>query len=144
MESGAPLHRRPLVLLAVGLGGATGSALRHLVTVAVPSDGFPLATLLVNLTGCLLLGALVEALARTARPGTAAAICVRLGLGAGVLGSFTTYSAFALEVDQLLAADRPAAALAYVVASLVGGLLAVAAGVATARRWAPRARGKKA
>ena len=132
----APLHRQPGVLLAVALGGAVGAPLRHGVGLLVPpvASGFPAGTLLVNLLGCLLLGALVEALALHARSGTFAARYARPFAGSGLLGAFTTYSTFAVETDRLLAQGRTAPALAYVLVSLLGGLLAAAAGVVAARR----------
>ena len=132
----APLHRQPGVLLAVALGGAVGAPLRHGLGLLVPAaaSGFPRGTLLVNLVGCLLLGALVEALALRARAGTFTARYARPFAGSGLLGAFTTYSTFAVETDRLLALGRAGVALAYVLVSLVGGLLAAAAGVAVARR----------
>jgi len=132
-----PAHRQPRVLLAVALGGAVGAPLRHGLGLAVPASpsGFPTGTLLINVVGCLLLGALVESLALRARPGTPASRYARPFAGSGLLGAFTTYSTFAVETDRLLAAGRAAPALAYVVASLVGGLLAAAAGAAGVR-WA--------
>jgi CrcB protein len=70
--------------------------------------------LAVNLTGCFLLGLL----AARAEPDT----LVRLGLGTGVLGGFTTFSTLMVETDRGLAADRPAVAFAVVALSLVGGI----------------------
>ena len=134
--SPAPLHRQPRALLAVALGGAAGAPLRHGLGAVVPpaASGFPTGTLLVNLVGCLLLGALVEALALRARPGTFTSRYARPFAGSGLLGAFTTYSTFAVETDRLLALDRAGTALAYVLVSLLGGLLAAASGVAAARR----------
>ena len=131
-----PLHRQPRVLLAVALGGAVGAPLRHGLGLVVPAagSGFPTGTLLVNLLGCLLLGALVEGLALGARPGTPAARYARPFAGSGLLGAFTTYSTFAVETDRLLAQGRAGPALAYVLVSLLGGLLAAAGGVIAARR----------
>ena len=132
-----PSTRQARVLIAVALGGAVGAPLRYAVGLAVPpgSTGFPRATLLVNVLGCLLLGALVEALVQRARPGSLTTRYGRACLGSGLLGSFTTYSTFAVEVDQLLTAGRWGLALAYVVLSVLGGLLAAAAGLLGARRW---------
>ena len=134
-----PLHRQPRLLLAVALGGAVGAPLRYGMGLAVaPSgSGFPVGTLLVNLVGCLLLGALVEALALRGRPGTTLALYARPFAGSGLLGAFTTYSTFAVETDRLLLDGRAGTALAYVLSSLLGGLLAAAAGIAAVRRTAP-------
>lgn len=114
----------PLVplLLVVAVGGALGSLARYAVAEAMPHgrSSLPVATLLVNVVGCLLLGLLVGArrFARWLRP----------FLGTGVLGGFTTFSAFALETDRLL--DRaPAVALLYVALSLLLGLGAASLGL---------------
>jgi CrcB protein len=113
----------PYVLAA--LGGALGALARWAAT-ALPSSpgGWPWATLLVNLTGCLLLGLLI------------AVVAVRLPearwprpfLAVGVLGGFTTFSAFAVEVVEQVDAGAALLAAAYVLASVVGGIGAVALG----------------
>jgi fluoride exporter len=110
---------------AVAAGGAAGCLARYGVLTAVP---LPLAgTLLVNLTGALALGLLLESLARRGdRP------LLRLAAGTGFLGAFTTYSTFAVEVDLLLRDGAAATAFGYAAASLVGGVLAVLAGVGLA------------
>lgn len=89
----------------------------------------PWATLLVNVCGAFLLGLLLERLARTG-PETPRQQMARLTLGTGVLGGFTTYSALALEVHDLLGGAEFAAALGYGLGSVCAGLLAAAAGVA--------------
>jgi CrcB protein len=114
------------------LGGALGALARWGVATALPHSpgGWPWATLLVNLTGCLLLGVLIALLAaRSPEPPW-----VRPFLAVGVLGGYTTYSAFAVEVVELVDAGAAALAAAYVLASVLGGVLAVAAGA-----WAVRA-----
>jgi fluoride exporter len=114
----------PYVLAA--LGGALGALARWAAATALPSSlgGWPWATLLVNLTGCLLLGLLI------------AVVAVRLPearwprpfLAVGVLGGFTTFSAFAVEVVEQVDAGAALLAAAYVLASVVGGIGAVALG----------------
>src|SRR5690348_3940267 len=86
----------PAVLAVVVLGGAVGSVLRYAISRAVhsPADGFPVATLLINLSGSLLLGALIVAVTEIWRPHH----LLRPLLGTGVLGGYTTFSTFALEV----------------------------------------------
>ena len=120
-----------MAYVLAALGGAIGALARWALAEAIPASpaGWPWATLLVNLLGCLLLGLLVAALAERA-PGSP---WVRPFLGVGVLGGFTTYSTFA--VDAVLLADGGAVVLAagYVLASVVGGLLAVVAGLAAGR-----------
>ncbi|WP_369257499.1 fluoride efflux transporter CrcB [Geodermatophilus amargosae] len=117
------------VLAAVG--GALGALARWGVAGVLPSPGggWPWATLLVNLTGCLLMGVLLGALAgRDPEPAWA-----RPFLAVGVLGGYTTYSAFAVEVVDLADAGAVARALGYVLVSVLGGVLAVAAGVRAVR-----------
>jgi CrcB protein len=111
------------------LGGALGALARWAVVLALPrsSGGWPWATLAVNLLGCLLIGVLLAVLAAR-RPDDDR---LRTFLGAGVLGGFTTYSAFAVEVADLLRAGTPVLAAGYVAVSVVGGLVAVAAGLRT-------------
>jgi CrcB protein len=115
-----------MAYVLAALGGALGALARWAVTVALPSspDGWPWATLLVNLTGCLLLGVLVAVLA-TRFP---RADWARPLLAVGVLGGYTTYSAFAVEVVRLAEAGAASTAITYVVVSVVGGVSAVAAG----------------
>ena len=112
--------------LLAALGGVLGALARWGVGTALPvSPGsWPWATLLVNLTGCFLIGALLAALA--ARPPEPA--WVRPFAGVGVLGGYTTYSAFAVEVVGLGKDGAVATAAGYVLASVLGGVVAVALG----------------
>ncbi len=124
-----------MAYLLAALGGALGALARWGVAEALPRQdgGWPWATLLVNLTGCLLIGVLTGVLAnRSPEPAW-----VRPFLGVGVLGGYTTYSAFAVEVVVLADAGALPAALGYVLASVLGGVLAVAAGVRAVRRGSP-------
>ena len=118
----------PYLLAAVG--GALGALGRWAVASALPSSppGWPWATLLVNLTGCLLLGALFALLAARF-PDTD---WPRPLLAVGVLGGYTTYSAFAVEVLRLAESGAVGTAGAYVLVSVVGGAAAVAAGTLAA------------
>lgn len=125
------------VLAVVAAGGALGSVARYGLAVGWPPRAaeFPWSTIVVNLAGCAAIGALMELLARLTAPHR----LLRPFLGTGVLGGFTTFSAYAMETRQLLAAGRPALAGAYVLGTLVGALTAVWAGmlvvrVATRRR----------
>lgn len=131
--SGAPALAG--VLAAVAAGGALGACLRwglSLVVVATPG-GFPLATLGINVLGSLLIGILMTYLATrpAARPATP---YLRPFLGVGVLGGFTTFSTYALDLVRLLTFGQVATALAYLVTTPV---LAVAA-AAIGYRWAER------
>jgi CrcB protein len=124
--------------LLAALGGALGAVARWAVAAAMhrtPGD-WPWATLTVNLVGCLLLGVLLGVLA-VRRPDDDR---LRTFLGAGVLGGFTTFSAFAVEVLDLAAAGALVAAAGYVVGSVVSGVLAVAVGVRAGRALAGDAR----
>jgi fluoride exporter len=114
----------PYVLAA--LGGALGALARWAAATALPSSpgGWPWATLLINLTGCLLLGLLVAVVA-VRRP---EARWLQPFLAVGVLGGFTTFSAFAVEVVVQMDAGSAVLAAAYVLASVVGGIGAVALG----------------
>ncbi len=129
------LEGAQVAYLLAAIGGALGALARWGVAEALPraDGGWPWATLLVNLTGCLLIGVLTGALAgRSPEPAWA-----RPFLAVGVLGGFTTYSAFAVEAVGLAEAGRVAAAGGYVLASVLGGVLAVAAGVRAVRRATP-------
>ena len=119
-----------MAYLLAALGGALGALARWAVSEALPSSppGWPWATLLVNLSGCLLLGALLAVLAARA-PG---ASWPRPFLAVGVLGGYTTYSTFAVEVVRLTESGAVLGAAAYVVVSVVGGVAAVAAGTLAA------------
>jgi CrcB protein len=111
-----------LTLPVVLLGGALGGLARHLVDVHGPHELFPWGTFLVNLTGSMVL-ALLPALRSVQRHPLAPAF-----LGPGVLGGFTTLSAFSEQSRALVAGGRPGLAAAYVVASVgasLAGVLAV-------------------
>ena len=109
-------------LAAVAAGGAVGALARWSVGAAVPTvDGFPWSTFVVNVVGCFLLALLPTLLLVRARP------LLLLALGPGVLGGFTTLSAYAEEARALAADGRTGLAAAYVLGTLGAGLLAVAA-----------------
>jgi fluoride exporter len=119
-------------LLLVMAGGAVGSGARYLfgrAALALLGPGYPWGTLGVNLIGGLLMGLLVGALARLSVPGEA----WRLLLAVGVLGGFTTFSSFALDVVTLATRGAPGVALGYAAASLVGAVGAVALGLMLTR-----------
>ncbi len=115
------------MILAVAAGGAFGAVARYLVMVGVgrllgPHD-FPWGTLTVNVVGSVLMGVLIEVLALTWSPSQE----VRALLVVGVLGAFTTFSTFSLDVVGLFERGQTLFVAAYVVGSVllcVGGLLA--------------------
>ena len=124
-------------LAAVVGGGMLGTALRLGLDLAIPHGDrdFPVSTLLINVVGAFALGLLVARVWPTAAP------WLRAGLGAGLLGSFTTFSAFAVALVSLSAADEWMLAAAYLSATLVLGLGAAWAGLTVGRaRRAPGAR----
>ncbi|MGH1526868.1 fluoride efflux transporter FluC [Leifsonia sp. L25] len=142
---GAPLHLRPRSLLFVFLGGALGTAVRYLLTLAVPPvGGVPLITLLINVTGAFILGWLLQTLAQQG-PDEGARRDVRLFAGTGILGGYTTYSSLAVDTDGLIAAQSVGLSVLYATATIVIGAAASVAGIALAsgiaRRRADRDRG---
>lgn len=109
-------------LLQVALGGAIGSCLRYLTVAAV---GAPLAVALINVAGSFAMGVLHVAL--TSRAGLSPLLMT------GVLGGFTTFSAFSLDTLKLWQGGQPLQAAAYAGGSVVFSLLAVALGAALAK-----------
>ena len=82
---------------------------------------FPWATLIVNTTGCLAIGAVMVLLLELTSPHHLA----RPFLGVGVLGGYTTFSTFSVEAERLVRADRPGIAALYVTSTAIGCMLAV-------------------
>jgi CrcB protein len=119
-------------MLLVSLGGAIGTAMRFgLGRVLGPwsPPAFPWATFLVNVIGCFLLGVILEA----AGARRVADVEVRTILGVGVMGGFTTYSSFDLEMIRLGTRDALPMALGYGAVTVVVCLVAGAAGMALGR-----------
>ena len=112
-------------LLAVLVGGAVGTALRLGIDTVIPHGDteFPVSTLVLNTVGAFALGMLVGRVWQAA-PGW-----LRAGLGAGLLGSFTTFSALAVSLVSLTAAGFGMLAFAYLAATLALGLAAAALGL---------------
>ncbi len=129
-----PLHRRISLLLLVFVGGACGTALRAWLEVEFTpeSNSWPWVTFAINASGSLLLGFLLEALTRGgADEGWRR--YVRVGVGTGAIGGFTTYSTFVVEVDLLARAGHVGISAAYAAASIVVGLVCALAGILAAR-----------
>lgn len=137
LPAAAPPARRRLraegpVLAAVAVGGSVGALARYGAALAWPTGpgDLPWTTLGVNALGCLLIGCLLVALTevRSAHP------LLRPLLATGVLGGFTTLSTYAVEVETLLRAGRPAAGLGVLLGTLVLAMLAVTLGAWGTRR----------
>lgn len=118
--------------LHVALGGAIGAVLRYQFgrwTTALLGpqavSAFPWATMLVNISGSLAMGLLAGWLARHGESGEP----VRLLLGVGVLGGFTTFSAFSLELMLLIERGQPGQAFVYGAVSVLAGLSALYIGL---------------
>lgn len=121
------LTARPATVLAtIAAGGVLGAlaraGLQH--TVPHPPSGFPWATFAINTSGCLLIGVLMATLGHLGGGHPLA----RPFLGVGVLGGFTTFSTFAVDVQQAIVAGAPGTALAYLAATVLGALVAVGLG----------------
>lgn len=121
--------------LLVALGGALGSMLRWAVTIGVAratrEPAFPWGTLVVNLAGSLAIGMLLG----LATERGALAAPVRTFLVTGLLGGFTTFSAFSGEALSLMRSGHAWAAGGYVAGSVIGGLVLAATGWWMALRW---------
>jgi CrcB protein len=112
------------------LGGALGAAARYLAVASLGTraSGWPLGTFAVNLLGGFLMGVLAAFVLRGTASETA-----RLFLGVGVLGGFTTFSAFSLEGFQLISRGQWLLAAGYALASVIGSIAALAVGFAMVR-----------
>lgn len=109
-----------MTILWIGIAGSLGALSRWLLSQWIQPprpDLFPWGTLVCNLAGCLVLGYLTFV---TLRP---LSNRIKLALTTGFIGSFTTFSAFGVEMVQLMEAGQVVAALAYAGISLAGGLL---------------------
>lgn len=132
-----PLHRRPahLRLPYLGLavvGGTLGTAARETVSLAFPPlAGIPVAIFAVNILGAFLLGLLLDALARLG-PDEGRRRTVRIMVGTGFMGGFTTYSALATDAATLIGSGSPGTGIAYGLTTLLIGAIATWAGIAAA------------
>lgn len=127
-----PIHLRPGALLLVFAGGTLGTAGREGLSLAFPPlDGIPYAIFGINIAGALLLGLLLESLARRG-PDHGGRQRLRLLLGTGVMGGFTTYSALASDTAHLVGGGSVGAGLAYGIGTVLIGAVATWAGIALA------------
>jgi CrcB protein len=126
--------RAPLrvdVLAAISVGGALGASARYGIERAIPaaSDGFPWATFLINVSGSLVLGVFLVVVLERLRPSH----YLRPFVATGFIGSFTTFSTFAVETDLLIKGGHIATAAAYMVSTLTVGLLCAWLGLGVGR-----------
>jgi len=129
---GRPRHGDTAVLVAVATGGAVGAAARYLIGQGwpTPTGAFPASTLAVNVLGCALIGVLMVLITdvwsrqRLLRP----------FLGTGVLGGFTTFSTYTVDIQRLVTGAHPGPALLYLALTPIGALLAVWMTATTTRR----------
>ena len=132
MATSSPLAATGLV----ALGGAVGAVARHqagrgMTALLGPAavSAFPWATLAVNVVGSLAMGLLAGWLARQGNGGETA----RLLLGVGLLGGFTTFSAFSLELMVLIERGQGGSAFAYAAISVLAGVTALYIGLIVMR-----------
>jgi fluoride exporter len=124
-----------LPYLLVGIGGFIGANARFVVARLVGAlfeTRFPLGTFVINIVGSFLLGILGTVVAQRVMPSSEA---MRLALGVGFLGAFTTFSTFEFETHALFDDGSWLTATTNVFASLAVGLFAVRAGIVVARTW---------
>jgi CrcB protein len=121
--------------LLVGIGGFIGANARYVVARVVGAmfeTRFPLGTFFINVGGSFLLGVLGTVIADRVFPSSEA---MRLALGVGFLGAFTTFSTFEFETHALIEDGSWLTATTNMFASLFLGLLAVRAGIVVAKAW---------
>ena len=118
-------------VVAVSLGGGLGALARYGLLLLWPprTGGFPVATFVTNILGCLLIGALMVLVAEF----WADRRLVRPFLGTGVLGGFTTFSTYVVDVRRLVADDAAGLAVLYLAGTVVAALTAAYAGSALTR-----------
>ncbi|MGC4947375.1 fluoride efflux transporter CrcB [Streptomyces sp. DT224] len=125
-------HPQTAVVAVVALGGAVGASARYGASLLWPtaSGGFPWTTLVVNATGCAVIGVFMVVISEA----WAAHRLVRPFFGTGVLGGFTTFSTYAVDIEQLVARGRAGTGLVYLGVTLLAALAAVWSAVRLTRR----------
>lgn len=120
------------VVAVVALGGALGAVARYALALHWPAQpgGFPWATFWTNVVGCAVIGVFMVVITEV----RAAHRLVRPFFGTGVLGGFTTFSTYAVDIQRLVDHGRPATGLAYLAATLLAALTAVWLTSTAARR----------
>ncbi|MDN5586902.1 MAG: CrcB family protein [Brevibacterium sp.] len=127
-----PVHLRLPYLCLVVVGGTIGTAAREGLTLAFPSaGGIPYATFTINVVGAFLLGLLLDALVRMG-PDDGLRRRIRVMVGTGFMGGFTTYSALAVSTAGLLGEGQIGFSIAYGLGTILIGGAATGAGIVTA------------
>ncbi|MDR3083506.1 MAG: fluoride efflux transporter CrcB [Streptomyces sp.] len=128
----SPWQGQGPVVAVVALGGGIGAGARYAASLLwqVPTGGFPWTIFWVNMIGCAVIGVFMVVITDV----WAAHRLVRPFFGTGVLGGFTTFSTYAVGIQELLEAGHPRTALAYLFATPLGALTAVWLGMTAARR----------
>ena len=131
----APLRGQGRTFVAVAVGGALGALARYGIGLLMPhpSGVFPWATFLINVLGGFLIGVLIVTVTERGRTHPLA----RPFFVTGILGGFTTFSTYAVDAQQLIAAGRVGVAGAYLAGTLVAAVGATWVGLALARRVLP-------
>jgi CrcB protein len=124
---------RLTALGAVWAGGVVGTGARVGLGMAVPMLTFPLVTFVINVAGAFALGVLLEALLSSGIEDGRQTV-IRLAVGTGLLGGFTTYSTLAVDTVLLVQSGASVIALGYAGGTVVVGVLAAAGGVRLGRR----------
>jgi CrcB protein len=120
------------VVAVVAIGGALGACARYGLALALPTPpgGFPWATFWANVVGCAVIGVFMVLITDV----WAAHRLVRPFFGTGVLGGFTTFSTYAVDIRKLVGAGHPGTGLVYLAATLLAALAAVWLASVAARR----------
>lgn len=128
----SPWQGQGPVVAVVALGGALGAVARYGASLLWPTQtgGFPWTVFWVNLVGCAVIGVFMVVITDV----WAAHRLVRPFFGTGVLGGFTTFSTYVVDIQKLVDAGHPRTGLAYLFATLVGALAAVWLAMTAARR----------
>ncbi|MFI6492939.1 fluoride efflux transporter CrcB [Streptomyces sp. NPDC050564] len=131
-KAASPWHGQGSVVAMVALGGAVGATARYAAAQLWPvqEGGFPWAIFWVNVVGCAVIGAFMVVITDV----WAAHRLVRPFFGTGVLGGFTTFSTYAVDIQKLLDAGHPGTGLGYLAATLFAALAAVWLAVTAVRR----------
>ncbi|WP_020388019.1 fluoride efflux transporter CrcB [Kribbella catacumbae] len=130
-----------VVLLAIAGGGAVGASARYLIGLGwpAPAGSLPWATMVINLVGCALIGVLMVLVSEV----WVGQRLLRPFLGTGVLGGFTTFSTYAVDLQQLIADRHPITAVTYLLATVIGAIAAVWAATHATRALVRRRRNRR-